>query len=48
MDLEEIKKEYPEFTGKAGPRLEDMTGKRFGQLIVLYRYYKNNRDNKAQ
>lgn len=47
MDIEEIKKLYPPFTGKVANNFIDLTGKKFGKLTVLYRYEKNIRGGAA-
>lgn len=43
--MEELKKEYPEWIEKS--KAKDLTNQRFGELTVLYRYYKNSNANKA-
>lgn len=48
MNIEEIKKQYPEFTGKAGCRFIDETGNKYGKLTVLYRSANNTKGNKAK
>ena len=44
----DIKEQYPEYNGVWGNRSTREEGNRYGKLVVLYRYYKNNNDNKIQ
>lgn len=48
MNIEELKIQYPEYTGKNGARFIDETGNKYGKLTVLYRYYLNTNDKKAK
>lgn len=48
MNLEEIKKIYPPFEGRIRKNCIDLTNKRFGRLLVLYRYKTNTSGGQAK
>lgn len=48
MNIEKIKKQYPEWNKPSRSNLRDLTGQRFGRLQVLYRYCENTCNNGAQ
>lgn len=48
MNIDEIKQDYPEWTGPSRSNLKDLTGQKLGRLQVLYRYYKNTNSGGSQ
>lgn len=36
-NIEELKKQYPPYSGKSSKNFIDLTDKKFGNLLVLYR-----------
>lgn len=36
-NIEELKKQYPPYSGKSSKNFIDLTGRKFGNLLVLYR-----------
>ena len=45
---EEIKKQYPEYTGKTSSNFVNLSGNKYNNLEVLYRYYLNKKDGTSQ
>lgn len=48
MNIEEIKEKYPIWDKPSRKNLRDLTGQRFGRLLVLYRYCENTPGKNAQ
>ena len=48
MDIKKIQELYPPYEKKMSTRCKDMSGMRFGQLQVLYRYYQNTPQGQAR
>lgn len=48
MNIEKIKQQFPEWNKPSRSNLKDLTGQRFGRLLVLYRYCENTSNNGSQ
>lgn len=48
MNMNQIKNEFPEWQKPMRSNCNDLTNNKFGKLLVLYRYYKNNKNGGAQ